>query len=105
MFDSRLSYRNVKEKFRWQAVKRLDSDVQKDDVLVIKEYIKTYKAFFGKIIRVKGTRFIILYFIKEMDLMNAINESIKNNDLGQSLWIKKECDYIDENGELQELNR
>ncbi|PKK60152.1 hypothetical protein RhiirC2_762046 [Rhizophagus irregularis] len=37
--------------------------------------------------------------------MNAINESIKINDLGKGLWIKKESDYIDENGDLQELNR
>ncbi|CAB4376256.1 unnamed protein product [Rhizophagus irregularis] len=37
--------------------------------------------------------------------MNAINESIKINDLEQGLWIKKESDYIDENRELQELNR
>ncbi|CAB5364312.1 unnamed protein product [Rhizophagus irregularis] len=40
-----------------------------------------------------------------MNLMNAINESIRINDLGQGLWIKKPSDYIDENGELQELNK
>ncbi|PKK65824.1 hypothetical protein RhiirC2_785587 [Rhizophagus irregularis] len=37
--------------------------------------------------------------------MNAINESITLNDLGKGLWIKKESDYIDENGDVQELNR
>ncbi|PKC05756.1 hypothetical protein RhiirA5_420499 [Rhizophagus irregularis] len=72
MFDSRLSYREIKEKFHWQAVKRLEVDAPKDD---------------------------------EMNLMNAINESIRINDLGQGLWIKKPSDYIDENGELQELNK
>ncbi|PKK57303.1 hypothetical protein RhiirC2_826223 [Rhizophagus irregularis] len=105
MFDSRLSYRVIKEKFRWQAVQRLDVDAQNDDVQVIKDFIRKYDAFFGKIIRVNRTRFIILYFIKEEKLMNAINESIKNNDLGKGLWIKKESDYIDENGDLQESNR
>ncbi|PKK61002.1 hypothetical protein RhiirC2_761210 [Rhizophagus irregularis] len=37
--------------------------------------------------------------------MNAINKSIEINDIGRGLWIKKENDFIDENGDLQELNR
>ncbi|PKY53550.1 hypothetical protein RhiirA4_499236 [Rhizophagus irregularis] len=103
MFDSRLSYGQIKDKFRWQATKRLESDVQQDDILVIKDFVKTYHGFFGKIIRVKGIRFIILYFNKELDLMNAINESIKLNDIGHGLWIKKQSDFIDDKGELQEF--
>ncbi|POG63825.1 hypothetical protein GLOIN_2v1484355 [Rhizophagus irregularis DAOM 181602=DAOM 197198] len=39
-----------------------------------------------------------------MDLMNAINASIENDDLGNGLWIKKQYDYID-NGDLQECIR
>ncbi|PKC02486.1 hypothetical protein RhiirA5_425173 [Rhizophagus irregularis] len=50
-------------------------------------------------------RFIILYFNKEIDLMNAINASIENDDLGNGLWIKKQYDYIDDNGDLQECIR
>ncbi|PKK72196.1 hypothetical protein RhiirC2_777483 [Rhizophagus irregularis] len=105
MFDSHLSYGKIKDKFRWQAIKRLKSDVQKDDILVIKDMVKTFHAFFGKIIRVKGMRFIILYFNTESDLMTAINKSIHISDIGSGLLIKKENDYINENGELQEGNR
>ncbi|PKK66714.1 hypothetical protein RhiirC2_868166 [Rhizophagus irregularis] len=39
-----------------------------------------------------------------MDLMNAINASIENDDLGNGLWIKKQYDYID-NGDLQKCIR
>ncbi|UZO27807.1 uncharacterized protein OCT59_019994 [Rhizophagus irregularis] len=67
--------------------------------------VKAFHAFFGKIIRVKGKRFIILYFNKQSDLMSAINKSIETSDIGRGLWIKKENDYIDDNGELQEGNR
>ncbi|CAB5387711.1 unnamed protein product [Rhizophagus irregularis] len=67
--------------------------------------VKTFHAFFGKIIRVKGMRFIILYFNTETHLMNAINESAKINDISQGLWLKKENDFIDENGELKELTK
>ncbi|PKK59603.1 hypothetical protein RhiirC2_794608 [Rhizophagus irregularis] len=33
MFDSRLSYREIKDKFHWKAVKRLTVDVQDDDTI------------------------------------------------------------------------
>ena len=102
MFDSRLSYRQIKDKYRWQAIKRLETDVQQDDILVIKELVEKYQGFFGKIIRVKGMRFIIIYFNKEEDLTKAIDESVKTHDAEFGLWIKKEVDYIDENGELKE---
>ncbi|EXX54587.1 uncharacterized protein OCT59_020922 [Rhizophagus irregularis] len=105
MADSHLPYSKFKEKFHWQALKRLEVDIQDDDILVIKEMVKAFHAFFGKIIRVKGKRFIILYFNKQSDLMSAINKSIKIYDIGRGLWIKKENDYIDDNGELQEGNR
>ncbi|PKY57024.1 hypothetical protein RhiirA4_477781 [Rhizophagus irregularis] len=103
MFDSRLSYGQLKDKFRWQACKRLENDIQHNDALVIKDFVNTYRAFFGKIIRVKGIRFIILYFNKELDLMNAINESINLHDIGHGLWIKKQNDFIDDKGELHEF--
>ncbi|CAB4433772.1 unnamed protein product [Rhizophagus irregularis] len=37
--------------------------------------------------------------------MNAINESIKLHDIGHGLWIKKQNDFIDDKGELQEFIR
>ncbi|CAB5312801.1 unnamed protein product [Rhizophagus irregularis] len=103
MFDSHLPYSKVKEKFRWQAIKSLETDVQNDDILVIKNTVKNFHAFFGKIIRVKGKRFIILYFKTELDLMTALNKSIQESEIGSGLLLKKENDYINENGELQEI--
>uniref|UniRef100_U9TT54 Uncharacterized protein n=1 Tax=Rhizophagus irregularis (strain DAOM 181602 / DAOM 197198 / MUCL 43194) TaxID=747089 RepID=U9TT54_RHIID len=106
MFDSCLQYAEIKHKFRWQAVKRItDSETQYDDVNIIKDFVKTYRGFFGKIIRVKGIRFLILYFNKEKELLNAITESMKVYNIGQEFLLKKENDCIDENGDIQELNR
>uniref|UniRef100_U9UF03 Uncharacterized protein n=1 Tax=Rhizophagus irregularis (strain DAOM 181602 / DAOM 197198 / MUCL 43194) TaxID=747089 RepID=U9UF03_RHIID len=68
-----------KEKFRWQAIKRLEDDVQNDDILVIKDMVT--------------------------DLMSAINKSIEKFNTESGLWIKKENDYINEKGELQEVDR
>ncbi|PKC64266.1 hypothetical protein RhiirA1_462661 [Rhizophagus irregularis] len=34
----------------------------------------------------------------ELDLMNAINKSIKLHDIGHGLWIKKQNDFIDDKG-------
>ncbi|PKY51127.1 hypothetical protein RhiirA4_467977 [Rhizophagus irregularis] len=67
----------IKDKFHWQASKRLENDVQHDDILVIKDFVKTYHAFFGKIIRL--------------------------HDIGYGLWMKKQNDFIDDKGELQEF--
>ncbi|GBC38205.1 uncharacterized protein OCT59_005954 [Rhizophagus irregularis] len=48
MFDSRLTYNQVKEKYFWQASKKLEDSALVSDYTVIKEYVKEYKAFFGK---------------------------------------------------------
>lgn len=56
MFDSHLSYNQVRAKFRWQASKRLEDNAPDDDNLVIKDLVNRYNAFFWKN-RVNGTRF------------------------------------------------
>ncbi|PKY49307.1 hypothetical protein RhiirA4_465238 [Rhizophagus irregularis] len=91
MFDSRLSYKEVKAKFRWQAIKRLENNMQEDDSEIIKNFVKEYRAFLEK-------------YLEESQLMTAINESIKDHDIGHGLWIKKHDDFIDANGDLQEKN-
>ncbi|PKY58995.1 hypothetical protein RhiirA4_481387 [Rhizophagus irregularis] len=101
MFDSRLSYDEIKRKFRWQACKQIEQDSDRDDITLIKDFVKTYRAFYGKIVRVKGKRFIILYFNKEDDLMKAVTDSLKVYDLELALLIKRESDFINDKGELQ----
>ncbi|PKB95052.1 hypothetical protein RhiirA5_437465 [Rhizophagus irregularis] len=93
----------IKDKFHWQASKQLGEDIQQDDCSIIKDYVKIYRAFFEKVIRVNGMRFLILYFHRESDLMIEINTSIEIHDIGCGLWIKKLNDYIDKSGNLQEL--
>ncbi|PKY27406.1 hypothetical protein RhiirB3_443110 [Rhizophagus irregularis] len=105
MFDSRWSYAEIKNTFRWQVCKRLEEDNQQDDCVVIRYFAKTYGATFGKIIRVSGTRHIILYFSTEDKLMKAVTDSIKIYKVGLELLIKKENDFIDDTGELKEFNK
>ncbi|CAB4383850.1 unnamed protein product [Rhizophagus irregularis] len=62
-------------------------------------------ATFGKIIRVNGTRYIILYFSTEDKLMKAVTDLINVYRVGLELLIKKENDFIDDTGELKEFNR
>ncbi|PKY56172.1 hypothetical protein RhiirA4_476262 [Rhizophagus irregularis] len=56
MFDSRLTYREIKDRFRWQACKKVEESASDDDSLVIKDCLKRYNAFFGKIVRINGMR-------------------------------------------------
>jgi hypothetical protein len=58
IFYSRLTYHQVRNKFCWQAKKRLEDDNMDKDSLAIKEYVNKYR-FFGKIVRVNKVRHII----------------------------------------------
>jgi hypothetical protein len=60
MFDSRLSYNQVRAKFRWQASKRLEDNAPDDDNLVIKDLVNRYNAFFGKI-ELMGRGFFFMF--------------------------------------------
>ncbi|CAB4436583.1 unnamed protein product [Rhizophagus irregularis] len=51
MFDSDLSPRELNEKFDWQAVKKIVAGSDKTDGEIIKENIKKYGGFFGKVIK------------------------------------------------------
>lgn len=61
MFNSNLTHQQVKNKFRWRASKKLKDETVVKDSLIIKEYVNKYGGFFGKIIRVNKTRYIILF--------------------------------------------
>ncbi|CAB4377015.1 unnamed protein product [Rhizophagus irregularis] len=105
MFDSRWSYAEIKNTFHWQVCKRLEDDNQQDNCSIIRYFAKTYRATFGKIIRVNGIRYIILYFSTEDKLMKAVMDSLKTYKVGLELLIKKENDFIDDTGELKEFNK
>ncbi|CAB4382185.1 unnamed protein product [Rhizophagus irregularis] len=95
----------IKDIFRWQVCKRLEDDNQQDDCSIIRYFAKTYSATFGKIIRVNGTRYIILYFSSEDYLMKAVTDSLKTYKVGLELLIKKENDFIDDTGEIKEFKK
>ncbi|CAB4397367.1 unnamed protein product [Rhizophagus irregularis] len=105
MFNSSWSYAKIKDIFRWQVYKRLENDNQQDDCSIIRYFAKTYSATFGKIIRVNGIRYIILYFSSEDYLMKAVTDSLTTYKVGLELLIKKENDFIDDTGEIKEFKK
>ncbi|PKY30523.1 hypothetical protein RhiirB3_447646 [Rhizophagus irregularis] len=102
MFDSNLTYMQIKEKFRWQAFKRIEDRDKRADVDIIKSLVKGYKAFFGKMIRVKKRRFVILYFHNWISCLYELRESAKKDTNGSELRHKSENNLIDEDGNLYE---
>jgi hypothetical protein len=48
MFDSNLTYMQIKEKFRWQAFKRIDDSDKRLDGNIIKDLVKIHSGFFWK---------------------------------------------------------
>ncbi|CAB4382033.1 unnamed protein product [Rhizophagus irregularis] len=81
MFDSRWSYAEIKNTFRWQVCKRLEEDNQQDDCAVIRYLQK----------------------LMELPLEKLLELAIYK--VGLELLIKKENDFIDDTGELKEFNK
>ena len=105
MFDSSLSYAQVKAKFRWQVCRRLEDFAPDSNSIVIIGFTRKYKAFFGKIIRVNGIRFLFLYFNRESDMRNTINESMDKENSRYRLIVKNQNEYIDDKGEIKSVVR
>ncbi|CAB4430987.1 unnamed protein product [Rhizophagus irregularis] len=106
MLDSKLSPRDIKDMYSWQAVKRAKIDNEKSDDIIIKEHVRTYGGHFSKIIRINKVIYSNI-FNNENDLMKAIYDSAIKDDLGLGLRIKTQDNIISKNGSLEngELQR
>ncbi|CAB5182581.1 unnamed protein product [Rhizophagus irregularis] len=96
-FPEYMKLSDIRERFKYTAYKEVKADL-KD--LTDEEILEFYKGhgdwFYGKIIFIKGKKFIYVYFANENKLEQAVTES-----LGQGLqeaWIfpqnKKNFDYF-----------
>ncbi|CAB5370320.1 unnamed protein product [Rhizophagus irregularis] len=96
-FPEYMKLSDIRERFKYTAYKEVKADL-KD--LTDEEILEFYKGhgdwFYGKIIFIKGKKFIYVYFANENKLEHAVTES-----LGQGLqeaWIfpqkKKNFDYF-----------
>ncbi|PKC71063.1 hypothetical protein RhiirA1_453977 [Rhizophagus irregularis] len=83
MFDSDLMTQELKGKYRSEV---LNSEI-------IKENIKKYGGFFGKIIRVNKIKYILIYFNNKNDMMKGMND-----DIGSGLQLKSQDKLIRKNG-------
>ncbi|PKC05099.1 hypothetical protein RhiirA5_421354 [Rhizophagus irregularis] len=73
MFDSKLSPRDIKDMYSWQAVKKVKIDNEKSDDIIIKEHVRTYGGHYSKIIRINK--------IKTQDKIISKNGSLENGEL------------------------
>lgn len=85
MVDSNLTPNQVKEKFSWQAFKKLDKETGTMETMkdseVIKHYNKKYGGFFGKIVRIDKIKYVLMYFNNESDVKRAISKSTMEDDI------------------------
>ncbi|PKB93411.1 hypothetical protein RhiirA5_441356 [Rhizophagus irregularis] len=98
MFDAKLDTKKIKERYNWQAYKKLD-DKEKDilDFTLIKDYIGKYGGNFAKVIKINKIKFILIYF-NEKDLLQAIYRSTMDEDMGKGLQMKGQEELIGMNG-------
>lgn len=101
MFDATLAEKDIKLRYSWQVVKKLEeSEVSKEDCLLIKEYIGIYKGHFVKIIKVNKIKYILMYFNNGRDLLKAIYQSTMEDEMGKGLQIKGQNEIIGRMGNL-----
>ncbi|POG74679.1 hypothetical protein GLOIN_2v1771116 [Rhizophagus irregularis DAOM 181602=DAOM 197198] len=88
MFYSDLTPLELSKKFGWQAVKKIVTGNDITDGEIIRENIKKYGGFFGKVIRVIKIKYILLYFNNENEIMNTFYKSGMEDEIGQGLQLK-----------------
>uniref|UniRef100_U9U557 Uncharacterized protein n=1 Tax=Rhizophagus irregularis (strain DAOM 181602 / DAOM 197198 / MUCL 43194) TaxID=747089 RepID=U9U557_RHIID len=84
MFDTKISSRNIKKRYSYQAVKKLnDQENEKNEYTIIKDCIKKYDGHrhFAKIIKINTVKYILMYFNDEQELFKATYDSAMNKDL------------------------
>ncbi|PKY26862.1 hypothetical protein RhiirB3_442333 [Rhizophagus irregularis] len=101
MFDTKISSRNIKKRYSYQAVKKLnDQENEKNEYTIIKDCIKKYDGHrhFAKIIKINTVKYILMYFNNEQELFKATYDSAMNKDLSKGLQIKKQNELIGKDG-------
>ncbi|PKK78108.1 hypothetical protein RhiirC2_770579 [Rhizophagus irregularis] len=101
MFDTKISSRNIKKRYSYQAVKKLnDQENEKNEYTIIKDCIKKYDGHrhFAKIIKINTVKYILMYFNNEQELFKATYDSAMNKDLSKGLQIKKQIELIGKDG-------
>lgn len=93
MFDAKLTPRQIKQRYSWQAIKKIDVNSKKLDHEEIKEYIRIYDGHFAKIIN--KIKYTLIYFNNEQDMMKAIHE------IGAGLLLKSQDELIDKDGKFR----
>ncbi|PKY43921.1 hypothetical protein RhiirA4_458036 [Rhizophagus irregularis] len=80
-----------------QALKKITTGSEVLNSEIIKENIKKYGGFFGKIIRVNKIKYILIYFNNENDIMMKG----MNDDIGSGLQLKSQDELIRKNGDFR----
>ncbi|PKB96402.1 hypothetical protein RhiirA5_471372, partial [Rhizophagus irregularis] len=100
-FPEYMKLSDIRERFKYTAYKEVKADLKN---LTDEEILEFYKGhgdwFYGKIIFIKGKKFIYVYFANENKLEQAVTESLGQGI--QEAWIfpqkKKNFDYFISSG-------
>lgn len=89
IFDANMPVEEIKKRYRWQVIQKLEGIVTKDQhATIIENYRHNYKCCFAKIIIVYNQNHILLYFNHESSIMKAIYDSTEKDELGKGLQMK-----------------
>ncbi|RGB28122.1 hypothetical protein C1646_673465 [Rhizophagus diaphanus] len=106
MFNTKIDAKKIKEKYAWQAYRKLDEkDNEKNDFIIVKEYIKNHGGHFAKIIKINKIKYILIYFNNENDLLQAIYKSTMEENLGKELQMKGQDVLIGKDEVFKKNNR
>ncbi|PKY49639.1 hypothetical protein RhiirA4_465708 [Rhizophagus irregularis] len=94
-----MSPADIKKRYEWQAYKKIDKLPGQDDCTFLKIMNSKYGGHFSKIIKINKTRYILIYFNNENDLLKAIYQSTMDEEnMDNGLKIKSQDELIGENG-------
>lgn len=99
IFDANMHAQEIRNRFRWQAIKKLDDDATKENhVSIIEKYKVQYNCCFAKVIKVCKTNYILLYFNNKNSMMKVIYDSTTKDELGKGLQIKSQDELLGRDG-------
>ncbi|PKY57008.1 hypothetical protein RhiirA4_428672 [Rhizophagus irregularis] len=98
MFDSDLSPQELRNRYGWQACKKISIESNATTVELLKKILRNMKDV-SEVIRINKIRYILIYFNNENEI-NAIYKSGMEDDMGLGIQLKSQDELIGKDGSL-----
>ncbi|PKY57462.1 hypothetical protein RhiirA4_478540 [Rhizophagus irregularis] len=97
MFDSDLSPQELRNRYGWQACKKISIESNATTVELLKKILRNMKDV-SEVIRINKIRYILIYFNNENEI-NAIYKSGMEDDMGLGIQLKSQDELIGKDDE------